>query len=186
MMRALALLLLLPAAAPVAAAEVDICHHYSCLAQARIVYSPAQIEAIAALLRGADTPARERDRLALALGLLYAWAGAQSDIGNDRGGDFADDGVAGRMDCIDHAESTTRLLRLVEARGMLRFHRVLDPVRRLRFFVAQHFSAVIEELPAEGSGEPPRYAVDTWFYDNGTPAVVLPLDDWINGAGPDV
>lgn len=188
MMRALALLLPLaaaPAVAGSAAAEVDICHNYGCLAQARIVYSAAQLEAVAALLRGTESAARERDRLALALGLLYAWAAGQSEIGNDRGGDYADDGVPGRMDCIDHAESTTRLLRLMEARGLLGFHRVLAPERRTRYFVAQHFSAVIEEL-RPGAGEPRRWAVDTWFHDNGTPAVVLPLEDWLNGAGPDV
>jgi hypothetical protein len=39
---------------------------------------------------------------------LYGWAGEQSDIHN-RGGNYADAGI-GRMDCIDHSTSTTRLL----------------------------------------------------------------------------
>ena len=24
-----------------------------------------------------------------------------------------------------------------------------------------------------------HYVVDSWFYDNGQPAVVMPLDDWM-------
>jgi hypothetical protein len=104
------------------------------------------------------------------------------------------------MDCIDHSTSTTRLLRMIEARGWLRFHRVLDPVRRSRFLLDQHFSAAVEETgsaaadPAAagemlkvGEGLPAaRFAVDSWFFDNGTPAVVMPLEDWLSGDSPDV
>jgi hypothetical protein len=35
-------------------------------------------------------------------------------------------------------------------------------------------------------GEAARFAVDSWFVDNGQPAVILPLDEWKKGAGPDV
>jgi hypothetical protein len=101
------------------------------------------------------------------------------------------------MDCIDHSTSTTRLLKLMEARGWLRFHRVLDPVRRSRFLFDQHFSAAVEEVgPAAaaagemlrvGDGRPAaRFAVDSWFFDNGTPAAVMPLEDWLSGDSPDV
>ena len=60
------------------------------------------------------------ERLAETLGSLYAWGGEQSDIHNDRGGNYADDQVSGRMDCIDHSTSTTRLLHLLVRRGYLR------------------------------------------------------------------
>ena len=65
-------------------------------------------------LRGAADAADERHQLALALGSLYRWAGEQLPIHADKGGDYADEGVDGRMDCIDHATTTTRLLRLIE------------------------------------------------------------------------
>jgi hypothetical protein len=204
MTRVLSALLLAVAAANCAArAEetVVICYDYGCVSQARIRYSDAQLAAVRHLLAGAQDAARERLRVALVIGRLYSWAGSQSPIHNDRGGDYADDAADGRMDCIDHAQSTTRLLRMLEARGWLRFHRVLAPARRTRYFVTQHFSAVVQENAAarrttlvagtnapqvgdEGSGA--RFVIDTWFLDNGMPAVVLPLDDWMNGAGPDV
>ena len=126
-------------------------------------------------------PAEERTALSAALGLLYAIAGAHSPLGADRAGNYLDLGVDGRMDCIDHSTSTTRLLRLIEGRGWLRFHRVATPARRARF-IFQHFSAVIEEGRASGG----RYAIDSWFVNNGEAAVVLPLAEWLEGGGPNV
>jgi len=41
----------------------------------------------------------------------------------------------------------------------------------------------------EGDGDDrpgQRYVVDSWFVDNGEPAVVLPLAEWLNGGGPNV
>jgi len=187
MIRALLPPLLLAAGCAQAAQEVAVCYNYGCLTESRIAYSESQLAAIGGLLAGAQDAERERSVLALAVGLLYAWAGQVSPIAADRGGDYADDAVYGRMDCIDHATSTTRLLQMIEARGWLRFHRVLDSQRRAPFIVNQHFSAVVEQTvpppETEGAG---RYAIDSWFYDNGMPAVVLPLDDWLKGAGPDV
>ena len=90
----------------------------------------------------------------------------------------------GKMDCIDHSTSTTRLLKLLEARGYLRWHRVQDPeVRNWALVFPAHWSAVIEE---KTDGEAQRFVVDSWFVDNGQPAVILPLAEWKEGAGPDV
>jgi len=198
----LVLFFVLTAAQAQGGAEVDICFNYGCQAQVRIRYSDAQLEAVRQMLAAAEDAGRERAALAVAIGQLYGWAGEQSAIRNDRGGDYADDAVYGRMDCIDHATSTTRLLRLLDARGWLRFHRVDEVARRWRFLIFQHFTAVVEEIrppigivataaaaiPTALSGGRPaaRFAVDSWFYDNGMAAVVLPLDQWLDGAGPDV
>jgi DNA-binding MarR family transcriptional regulator len=91
------------------------------------------------------------------------------------------------MDCIDHATTTTRLLRLLEQRGLLRFHRVLEPARRLRVWVFPHYAAQIEEMQRSGEGEEvsSRFAVDSWFFDNGHPAAVMRLETWQKGNDPD-
>lgn len=34
--------------------------------------------------------------------------------------------------------------------------------------------------------EPGEFVVDSWFRENGEPAVVMPLAEWMNGEGPDV
>lgn len=171
-----------------AQATLPICYGYGCVAQAQIHYSPQQLQEISSVMSAAVDAESERNLLAQAIGRLYRWAGEQSDIHNDRGGNFADGHVSGKMDCIDHSQSTTRLLRLLAERGDLRWHRVLP--REGRYFlglVINHWSAVIEEnAVATEVGSAPRFVVDSWFVNNGEPAVILPLDEWKKGAGPDV
>ncbi|MDR0777521.1 MAG: hypothetical protein LBE81_12940 [Azonexus sp.] len=168
--------------------QVMVCHGYGCLVQETVVYSEARLDQIRRQLLAAGSAAEERERLALAIGQLYAWAGEQTDIRNDKGGNLADDYVSGRMDCIDHSTTTTRLLRLLEARGALRWHRVREPeVRNFALIFPAHYAAVIETIDEGVSGRGgERFVVDSWFVDNGQPAVILPLDDWKKGAGPDV
>lgn len=215
-----------------AESRVSICYNYGCVREEEVRFRAATLTRLVARFAVAQTAEEERAVLGEALGRLYRVAAIQTPIAADRGGNLLDDGANGRMDCIDHSTSSTRLLRLLEARGALRFHRVLEPVRRTRF-IFQHFSAAIEELscaersarvaperaPSEVSAEVPsdvstealahdpcaeagliiedagsadaaspgaRYVVDSWFVDNGEPAVVLPLAEWLNGEGPNV
>jgi len=164
--------------------NVQLCYGYGCLVQAEIRYSDAQLAEIDRTLSRAVNAENERELLAGVIGQLYAWAGEQSDLRNDRGGNYADAGVPGKMDCIDHSTSTTRLLRLIEARGDLRWHRVgTVDVRYWAYLFPAHYSAVIETLE---ESEDRYFVVDSWFVDNGQPAVILPLDEWKKGAGPDV
>ena len=197
-----------------AGAEVSICHGYGCVREDVVRFQAATLARVGERLAAARSAAEERALLAEAVGQLYRVAGTQTPVGADRAGNLLDAEIHGRMDCIDHATSTTRLLALVEARGWLRHHRVPEPARRTRL-ILQHFSAVIEVLTveeriarlppgqalagcnctedgrviedADGGGRPgERYVVDSWFVDNGEPAVVLPLAEWLNGGGPNV
>jgi len=179
--RTLALLAGLLAFAAQADEAVDICYGYGCTAQAVIRYSPGQLGEVRRLLGAADDAGGERRALTEAIGRLYRWAGEQSPVHNDRGGNFADGNLPGKMDCLDHSTSTTRLLEMLQRYGYLRWHRVsaVEP-RYLLGLIANHWSAVIEEM----SGG--RYVVDSWFVNNGEPAVILPLEEWKKGAGPDV
>ena len=181
--------LLLACPASVAAAEaIKVCYNYGCQAQAAVTYSEEQLAQVRALLGTAQTAADERQKLSLATGRLLGWAGQQTPISADRGGNWADDGVYGRMDCIDHSTTTTTFLRLLERRGALRFHRVLEPAQRGWMF--QHFSAQIEEIGPElmnaETEHVRRFAVDSWYVDNGHPAPVIPLETWHEGSDPDV
>lgn len=196
-MRFLALLLLLHSFSASAVERVSVCFNYGCLSQSEVVFADTQLDEIARLLRAATNPAQERDAVAQAVGRLLGWAGEQTPIAADRGGNYADMAVHGKMDCIDHSTTTTRLLRMIESRGMLHFHRVLDPALRHRFLVFDHYSALIEEKNAasdcgcdgeveetEKDESSERYVVDSWFFDNGRPAVVMPLARWQSGESP--
>lgn len=184
-MRRGGLVLWLALAGAVSAEEtVPVCYGYGCQVQVGIRYTEGQLGGVRRMLFATVDPESERKTLAMVIGLLYGWAGEQSDIHNDRGGNYADDNVSGKMDCIDHSTSTTRLLKLLEARSYLRWHRVLAPEgRNFAGLITVHWSAVIEELAANDGA---RFAVDSWFVDNGVPAVILPLEEWKKGAGPDV
>jgi hypothetical protein len=184
-MRSWLFALLLALSGAVAADEtVRICYGYGCLVQTDIRYTEGQLGEVRRMLFATVNPENERKMISEAIGRLYAWAGEQSDIHNDRGGNYADGHVSGKMDCIDHSTSTTRLLKMLDGRGYLRWHQVLPPEGRgfLSVFLT-HYSAVIEE---KTDGEAPRFVVDSWFVDNGQPAVILPLGEWKKGAGPDV
>ncbi|MCL2022736.1 MAG: hypothetical protein FWG81_12025 [Betaproteobacteria bacterium] len=163
-------------------ATINICFNYGCVTEWPVTFAPESFNAVLKELAQAQDAKAERLILASVIGRLYALAAEQTPIGNDKGGNYADAGVWGRMDCIDHTTTTTRFLKRIEAKGGLKWHRALEPARRTRFFVLQHLSAVIEETGGEGK----RYVVDSWFVDNGEAAIILPLEDWMDGAGPDV
>ena len=167
--------------------HVSVCFNYGCLAQAEVEFSDEQLDELGRSLAVAHDAQEERKIIGEAIGRMLGWAGQQTPIGADRGGNYADDAVYGRMDCIDHSTTTTRLLRLIERHGWLRFHRVLEPALRTRFLLFEHWSALIEETSAEAADvEHPRYVVDSWFFDNGWPAAVMPLAVWLDGGSPDV
>jgi hypothetical protein len=159
--------------------EVTICYNWGCHAEARVVFDVNDLLRIGALFDDVDTAALERASIQLAIGMMERIAGEQTPTRNDRGGNVNDDGVDGRMDCIDHSHNTTAYLRLLERRGLLRFHRVLDPVERAPWLVDVHWAARIQELDSGA-----QYVVDSWFFDNGQPAAIFTLQDWKHGATP--
>lgn len=182
-MRWLAVFLLISGAA-LADERAAVCYGYGCLVQEEISYGEDRLSEIGRRLNAAVNPENERKILGEVIGQLYAWAGEQSDVKNDRGGNYADGTTPGKMDCIDHSTSTTRLLQMLEKRHYLRWHQVVAvDVRYFAFVFPAHYSAVIEEKSAEPAR---RFVVDSWFVDNGQPAVILPLEEWKKGAGPDV
>lgn len=195
-MRHLVLLFFLACGAVQADETVRVCYNYGCMVEDEVRFSEDRLQSIARSLGEAQSAVQERALLGMAVGRLLGWAGGQTPIAADRGGNYADDGVHGRMDCIDHSTTTTRLLHLLERRGWLRFHRVLEPVRRARLLIFEHYAAQIAE-DGEGrecrdgkEGAAPeygaRYVVDSWFFDNGQPAVVMSLENWLAGEGPDI
>lgn len=186
-LRCLAGLLLLVTLAADADERVSVCFNYGCAAQAEVVFSDAQLQSLAALIDLAPDAAAERVAVAVAVGRLLQIAGTQSPIRADRGGNIADDGVSGKMDCIDHSTTTTRLLQMIERLGWLRFHRVGEIVLRHRFLLFDHYSAQLLEtgIDAENDETAGRYVIDSWFFNNGQPAAVMPLAIWLAGAYPD-
>ena len=178
-MRCLAFFMLLLSSGVTPAQDVTVCYNYSCGQQASVKFDAADLVYIHSFFDDADNASAERASIRLAVGAMSQIAGTQTPIHNDKARNDNEEGVDGRMDCIDHSRTTTAYLHFIEARGWLQFHRVLEPVHRAPLLLNDHWSARIEET-ASGA----QYAVDTWFLDNGAPASLFPLDEWLKGAAP--
>lgn len=159
------------------AAEVGICYNYGCGTQATVTLSDPDLAELDALFQGVDAAFYERAAIGEAIGLLNRIAGKQTPIHNDRA-ENNDDDVNGRMDCIDHSTTATNYLKFLDARGLLRFHRVLEPLHRAPYLVNDHWGAAIQDKQTRR-----RYVVDAWFYANGHNADVLPAEQWLAGGG---
>jgi len=178
-MRAWSILVMLCFGPVAQADEVSICYNYDCAVTAKVDLRAYQLRAARRLLLRATDAVEEREAVSLAIGLFEVAAGRQTPTWADKGRNVNDDGVDGRMDCIDESANATRYLRLLESKGWLKHHRVLEPVRRAPLWVNDHWAAHIAETNTDR-----EFAVDSWFFDNGQPAFVVPLDEWLAGAEP--
>jgi len=127
-----------------------------------------------------DTPEEERRRISETIGLLERIIGPKVGTEHNKGRNRGGPPGSRQMDCIADSVNTTTYLLLLSSENLLKDHQVVQPVRKgplsLSFW---HHSAVIQEKDSDR-----RFAVDPWFYDNGHPAAVIPLDDWISGDYP--
>lgn len=159
--------------------ELTICYNYSCREQALVTFKLKELKILKSILKGQPDAASERVAIALALGQMRVFSGEQSPTYRDKGENKYDDELDGRMDCIDHATNSATYLRLLAQRGWLKYHRVLEPVMRAPLLLDVHWAAAIEE-----SGTGAKFAVDSWFFDHGSPANIFALDAWLAGARP--
>lgn len=175
---ACALLLATWAEGTAAAPTVTACVDFGCKHRQDVTLDDGDWRAIARLFRSVDSPAAERDAVARAIARLETDVGKHTPTGQDLAENWQRAGEPGELDCIAESRNTTGYLQLLQGAGLLRFHRIRDRVMRGIFFV--HWTAVLEEID-NGS----RWAVDSWFRDNGRPPVILPLAQWYHYSGPD-
>ncbi|OYY84671.1 MAG: hypothetical protein B7Y34_00085, partial [Methylophilales bacterium 16-45-9] len=123
----------------------------------------------------------ERKLIALALGAMETIVGKKTDTDTDLAGTFGNSDYAGQLDCNDEAINSTSYMRLMRSHGLIKFHDIADMRTRNFFFSGwPHTTAVIREI---ASGE--MFAVDSWFYDNGFPATIVPFSEWKAGYIPE-
>jgi hypothetical protein len=160
----------------------EICHGGGCAAVERTALDEvewAQVRAVFTPLP--QSPAQERDCIATAIGVLEGLVGLKTGTATDRGGTFGNSAYPGQMDCNDEAANSTTYMKLMAQDGLIRFHDIADTTTRGFFFNGwPHTTAVLRERQ-RGT----RHAVDSWFYDNGAPAVIVPLEQWKTGWKPD-
>lgn len=168
----LAFSLVLPATASVGPRFVH-CFDFGCRQRQEIRYNDAQWHAITALFspRARDA-ASERQVIRRAVARMERFSGAIAGTAADRGGNYPGYDAPRQQDCIDESTNTFQYLVALDDLGLLRWH-VAGPKDRRRVWFATHWTATIVE---RASGQ--RYAVDSWYRDNGELPLMQPLEQW--------
>lgn len=159
----------------------SVCLNHSCDTVVTQGLSDAEWRRIGDPLQpAAPNAAAERDAIGRALAIAEQIVGGHTGTGSDLGGNLRGFGQPGQMDCIDESTNASTYLYLIENAGLLRFHTLEERSTRFGLFAGMpHTTAVIRET---ASGR--RYAVDSWFYDNGQPPAIVELSAWKAGWRP--
>ena len=155
-----------------------VCYDFTCRTKETVTLSQTHWATVLEIFREPVSSARdERLTIQAAIGRMEQLAGFHTPTYRDLPRNYTGENSAvselpGQMDCVDESINTTTYLKVFEARGLLRHHRVLPRAYR-RALLNQHWAGQVEEL---ASGE--RYIIDSWFYENGRQPYVVHSDDW--------
>lgn len=156
------------------------CTDYHCNTRRLVSLSAGQWEEVRAQFAADGSPARERQAIRRAIALMERDVGAATGTWRDLGENVRGAGQPGQLDCISESKNTTTYLRLLSDDGLLKWHVVEPRAMRNPWLLDVHWTAVIRERTGGA-----RFAVDSWFLDNGEPPYVQPLEDWLDGVSPD-
>ncbi len=162
----------------------SICYNHTCKDVTTLSLDSHQWRKVSAVfMPPAADAAGERRQVAEAVGLLEQLVGDLVGTTNDRGGNLEGLLSGGKqMDCIDESTNTTTYLVMVSKGQLLCWHTVEDRSSRGFFiFGMPHTTAVVKD---NATGK--KWAVDSWFHDNGVPPEILPLSEWRGGWEPPV
>lgn len=159
----------------------SVCYDNGCRSLAEVSFSEAQSQEVESTLHpAAASAAEEREQLRDAIALMEQLVGRATGTSADKGRTF-NFSADGQMDCVDESTNTALYLTMFQRYKLLRHHRVVDRATRGWFvFGWPHVTAVIREIATSA-----RWAVDSWFLDNGQPPYVLPLEIWKAGWEPE-
>jgi hypothetical protein len=167
-------------------AQFNVCHGFGCAEVAQVSLSRSEWgRAAAAFKPRAKDAAAEREQVARGVALLQQMVAPKAGIAEHQWThknllvlpNWSD---TTQLDCVDEAVNTWTFMKLMEAHGLLRFHRVAelanagdltDPFMRN--------TAVLQET---GGG---FYAIDASLVDNGVPPPIMPLATWLGSWPPD-
>jgi hypothetical protein len=160
----------------------EICHSGGCADISTVSLSNEEWQQVRAVFaNNAQTAAKERAQIAQAIGVLEALVGDKIGTSGDLAGTFGNSDHNGQLDCNDEAINSTTYMRLLKSNGLMPQYEIEDTRTRNFFFTGwPHSTAVIHDIK---TGE--RFAVDSWFYNNGHAATIVPFAQWKSGYKPD-
>lgn len=166
--------------------QITVCHAYTCKMQSPYTFRQqdlAEIRAVMARTKKADTPHEERRAVAYAIAHIDVKVGKKLGIKDKAGMQFTASGDPTQLDCVDVATNTTSYLLVLQQNGLLKHHTVamtrskenllkgfaqLDPVKYW-----PHWSAILKE---NKTGQ--QWAVDRWPFDQGENPAVQKVEEW--------
>ncbi len=159
-------------------AKFPVCTDFGCVnnqivrlsdqewAGVRTIFNPPPIHAEA-----------ERARVAQAVALLETLVGPEANTWGDRGRNKYRWQGSNQLDCVAETVNTTTYLFMMQEDGLFTWHELRYPQHRgFLDLLWPHNTAVLVEKTT-GSA----FAVDSWFFDNGRPPEIVPLDVWMDG-----
>lgn len=158
-------------------ATLKVCSGYGCQIADHFSLSENEFAQLATILKAGETsPAEERAAIAEAVGWFERTARRHLKYQADEKKAYQRNiGKRGQMDCVDESLNTTVYLSFMQARGLLKHHRVRGHYAERGLIVDgryPHKSAVIRE---KGGRE---WSVDSWYDANGERARIMPLAEW--------
>ena len=165
-------------------AAFSICYNHTCKEVVTLSLDGRQWREVQAVFTPPATGGvQERRKVAEAVALFEEMVGGLVGTNHDKGGNLQGLLSGGKqLDCIDESTNTTTFLAMLEKGRLLRWHTVEDRSSRGFFiFGMPHTTAVVKD---NATGE--KWAVDSWFHDNGVPPEILPLGEWRGGWEPPV
>lgn len=158
----------------------SVCFAGSCKATKTATLSVAEWEQVRRIFVGIHSAKEERQGIQRAIALFETIVGRKVGTNEDKGGNARD--LTSRpgyhFNCIDEAHNTTSYLTIMQSKQLLQFHRVLPMQIRHGFIINNHNTAAIED------NQGIRYAVDSWFHDNGRAPEIVILSQWMKGWKP--
>jgi hypothetical protein len=156
-----------------------ICYNWSCSRRETMTFTPDDMDLLKSRMAFCSGTSLEDRLQRVRIGIWQMELLAhkyQPALANDRAINNSEEGLNGRMDCVDNASNTTTYLHILRDIGELSGWTVSSPEVRSRFNVhAVHWTAVITDK-ATGVD----WSVDSWFRPNGHLPMTMPLQSWID------
>jgi hypothetical protein len=162
----------------------SVCYQHTCTMIDHVGLSHPQWQGVRERFSPAAANAeQERRQIASAIAYLEIEVGGKINSLDDRGGNL--EGVfkakGNQLDCIDESTNSTTYMTMMERDGLLKFHSVQPRATRGFFIMGwPHSTAVIKDNATDR-----RWAVDSWFFDNGTEPTIVMLKKWRTGWSPE-
>ncbi len=173
-MTGLRLLLLVMLSTPAAAAPYFVqCFDFGCKTTQEVHFDESHWREIRALFGRSDLTAdEEKQAIRHAVAAMERISGEITGTYRDKAGNYPGQDLIRQMDCIDESTNTLQYLLALETLDLLQHHRVDRKHHRIVWFIS-HWTAAIVDL-----ADNRRFAIDSWYRDNGELPLIQPLEDW--------